>query len=91
MWGVDEVITRMSVASFPSIPLLPLYSLIAFIKSAMTDGQPGDVSYDKPVPRDPKSPAKVAQIRVHNRRREYLQRHPSYYESLDHELAGKPG
>lgn len=55
----------------------------------MTDGQPGDVSYDKPVPRDPKSPAQVALIRVHNRRREYLQRHPSYYESLDHELAGK--
>ncbi|ORY67475.1 coiled-coil domain-containing protein-domain-containing protein [Pseudomassariella vexata] len=41
----------------------------------------------KPQPRPPKSPAKSAQIRVHNRRREYLERHPTYFKSLEHELA----
>lgn len=57
----------------------------------MTDGTPA-VNYDKPVPRDPKSSARAAQVRMQNRRREYLQRHPSYFDSLDHELAGKtPG
>lgn len=53
----------------------------------MTDGTPA-VNYDKPVPRGPKSPTRVAQVRVQNRRREHLQRHPSYFDSLDHELAG---
>lgn len=56
----------------------------------MTDGNPAEaISYDKPVPRDAKSPAKTALIQTQNRRREYLQRHPSYFESLDHELAGE--
>lgn len=54
----------------------------------MTDGHRESMSFDKPVPRDPKSPEQAAQIHARNRRREYLQRHPSYYESLDHELAG---
>ncbi|KAI1490004.1 coiled-coil domain-containing protein-domain-containing protein [Biscogniauxia mediterranea] len=44
-------------------------------------------SYTKPQPRPPKSPAHMAQIRVQNRRREYLERHPSYFDSLEHELA----
>ncbi|KAI5921779.1 coiled-coil domain-containing protein-domain-containing protein [Camillea tinctor] len=44
-------------------------------------------SYTKPQPRPPKSPAHTAQIRVQNRRREYLERHPSYFDSLEHELA----
>ena len=44
---------------------------------------------DKPVPREPKSPARTAQIQAQNRRREYLARHPSYFENLEHELAGK--
>lgn len=43
---------------------------------------------DKPVPRRPKSPAKLAQIHVQNRRREYLHRNATYLESLEHELAG---
>ncbi|KAM5368315.1 hypothetical protein ACJZ2D_009583 [Fusarium nematophilum] len=42
---------------------------------------------DKPVPRQPKSPGRVAQIQAQNRRREYLSRHLSYFESLEHELA----
>jgi hypothetical protein len=46
------------------------------------------VLYEKPVPREPTSPARRAQIQAQNRRREYLERHPSYFGSLDHELAG---
>ncbi|KAI0017878.1 hypothetical protein F4780DRAFT_781874 [Xylariomycetidae sp. FL0641] len=44
-------------------------------------------AYVKPRPRPPKSPAHAAQIRVQNRRREYLERHPSYFLSAEHELA----
>ncbi|KAI1379058.1 coiled-coil domain-containing protein-domain-containing protein [Hypoxylon crocopeplum] len=44
-------------------------------------------TYVKPQPRPPKSPAHSAQIRVQNRRREYLERNPKYFESLEHELA----
>ncbi|KAI1778870.1 coiled-coil domain-containing protein-domain-containing protein [Hypoxylon cercidicola] len=44
-------------------------------------------TYVKPQPRPPKSPAHSAQIRVRNRRREYLERNPRYFESLEHELA----
>ncbi|KAF5139095.1 hypothetical protein E5D57_002884 [Metarhizium anisopliae] len=50
-----------------------------------------DDLYDKQVPRPAKSPAKTAQIQAQNRRREYLKRHPGYFDSLDHELAGTPG
>lgn len=41
----------------------------------------------KPTPRPPRTPARAAQIRRQNRRREYLERHPSYFDSPDHELA----
>jgi len=44
-------------------------------------------SYERPQPRPPRSPAHAAQTRVRNRRREWLSRHPSYYLSLEHELA----
>ncbi|KAI1101209.1 coiled-coil domain-containing protein-domain-containing protein [Jackrogersella minutella] len=44
-------------------------------------------TYVKPQPRPPKSPARSAQIRVQNRRREYLERNPKYFDSLEHELA----
>ncbi|KAI6089155.1 coiled-coil domain-containing protein-domain-containing protein [Hypoxylon rubiginosum] len=44
-------------------------------------------TYVKPQPRPPKSPAHSAQIRVQNRRREYLERNPKYFQSLEHELA----
>ncbi|KAI1417325.1 coiled-coil domain-containing protein-domain-containing protein [Hypoxylon sp. FL1857] len=43
--------------------------------------------YVKPQPRPPKSPAHAALIRVQNRRREYLERNPKYFDSLEHELA----
>lgn len=46
-------------------------------------------AYAKPQPRAPKSPAHSAQIRVQNRRREWLDRHPEYLDSMEHELAGK--
>jgi hypothetical protein len=49
----------------------------------------GEHPPDKPIPRGPKSPAQTAQIQAQNRRREYLARHPSYFENLEHELAGK--
>ncbi|KAG5664253.1 hypothetical protein KAF25_007987 [Fusarium avenaceum] len=48
---------------------------------------PGERQPDKPVPRVPKSPSRAAQIQAQNRRREYLARHPSYFENLEHELA----
>ncbi|KAI1186878.1 coiled-coil domain-containing protein-domain-containing protein [Nemania serpens] len=43
--------------------------------------------YERPQPRPPKTPAHAARIRVRNRRREWLSRHPSYFRSLEHELA----
>ncbi len=45
--------------------------------------------FAKPMPRPPRSPAHSAQIRIRNRRREYLERHPDYFKSTEHELAGK--
>ncbi|KAK3182166.1 hypothetical protein K4F52_006535 [Lecanicillium sp. MT-2017a] len=42
---------------------------------------------DRPVPRRPRTDEHQAQIVVQNRRREYLNRHPSYYNSIEHELA----
>ncbi|KXX78847.1 Coiled-coil domain-containing protein 97 [Madurella mycetomatis] len=48
---------------------------------------PDSDSFSKPRPRPPKSPAHSARIRVQNRRREYLQRHPSYLQSSEHEFA----
>ncbi|KAK6085434.1 hypothetical protein SCUP234_02982 [Seiridium cupressi] len=46
-----------------------------------------DDSFAKPRPRMPRSPAQAAQVRKQNRRQEYLERHPSYFKSLEHELA----
>ncbi|OTB01847.1 hypothetical protein M426DRAFT_323197 [Hypoxylon sp. CI-4A] len=44
-------------------------------------------AYVKPQPRPPRSPAHSALIRVQNRRREYLERNPKYFDSHEHELA----
>ncbi|KAK3943964.1 putative coiled-coil domain-protein [Diplogelasinospora grovesii] len=44
-------------------------------------------SFSRPRPRPPRSIAAAARIRVQNRRREYLERNPSYFESSEHELA----
>ncbi|KAI1361209.1 coiled-coil domain-containing protein-domain-containing protein [Xylaria arbuscula] len=49
--------------------------------------EPSLFPYERPQPRPPKTPAHAAQIRVRNRRREWLCRHPSYFRSLEHELA----
>ncbi|GAP89972.1 putative coiled-coil domain-containing protein [Rosellinia necatrix] len=43
--------------------------------------------YERPQPRPPRTPAHAARVRVRNRRREWLSRHPSYVRSLEHELA----
>ncbi|KAK0655119.1 coiled-coil domain-containing protein-domain-containing protein [Cercophora newfieldiana] len=43
--------------------------------------------FSKPQPRPPRSSSRSEQIRIQNRRREYLQRNPSYYKSSEHELA----
>ncbi|KAK2067343.1 hypothetical protein P8C59_001093 [Phyllachora maydis] len=40
-----------------------------------------------PRPRLAKTPAQVAHIRTQNRRRAYLDRHPEYFQSTEHELA----
>ncbi|KAK0753640.1 hypothetical protein B0T18DRAFT_310461, partial [Schizothecium vesticola] len=43
--------------------------------------------FSRPRPRPPRSSSQQAQIRVQNRRREYLARNPSYFVSSEHELA----
>jgi hypothetical protein len=48
-------------------------------------------TYQKPTPRVPKSASKLAELQVQDRRREFLRRHPSYFNSTEHELAGKCG
>ncbi|KAI1130991.1 coiled-coil domain-containing protein-domain-containing protein [Nemania abortiva] len=55
--------------------------------SASPPASPSQPLYERPQPRPPKTPAHAAQIRVRNRRREWLSRHPSYLRSLEHELA----
>ncbi|KAK7413560.1 hypothetical protein QQX98_007569 [Neonectria punicea] len=44
-------------------------------------------AFERPVPREPKSPGQTAQIQAQNRRREYLARNASYFDDLEHELA----
>lgn len=46
-------------------------------------------SFSQPRPRAPRSPGHLARIRVQNRRRAYLDRHAEYFQSSEHELAGK--
>lgn len=50
--------------------------------------QPFGSTSERPVPRERKSDAHSAQVQVQNRRRDYLQRHPEYLTSVEHELAG---
>ncbi|KAJ0167429.1 hypothetical protein CTA2_2652 [Colletotrichum tanaceti] len=42
---------------------------------------------DKPIPRPPKSPSTTSDIRSRNRRREYIERNPKYFNNAEHELA----
>ncbi|KAM7201436.1 Coiled-coil domain containing protein (DUF2052) domain containing protein [Naviculisporaceae sp. PSN 640] len=44
-------------------------------------------SFSQPRPRPAKSAAELAEVRVKNRRRAYLDRHPGYFESSEHEFA----
>ncbi|KAK4248699.1 hypothetical protein C7999DRAFT_40094 [Corynascus novoguineensis] len=44
-------------------------------------------SFSQPRPRPPRSPGRSAQIRAQNRRRAYLERHNSYFQSSEHELS----
>lgn len=53
------------------------------------DSKADPPSYEKPVPRPPKSELKSREIRAQNRRREYLERNPDYLKSTEHEFAGK--
>ncbi|KAH7308549.1 coiled-coil domain-containing protein [Stachybotrys elegans] len=46
-----------------------------------------DPAHDRPVPREPRSVEVVARIQVKNRRRQYLEQHPSYFDDPEHELA----
>jgi hypothetical protein len=43
---------------------------------------------EKQVPRPPRPAAEAAEIRVQNRRREYLRRNPEYFKDPEHEFAG---
>nr|EAQ71262.1 hypothetical protein MGCH7_ch7g669 [Pyricularia oryzae 70-15] len=43
--------------------------------------------YEQPTPRPPRTATHAAAVRLRNRRRAYLARHPSYLSSPDHELA----
>ncbi|KAK0633757.1 coiled-coil domain-containing protein-domain-containing protein [Immersiella caudata] len=43
--------------------------------------------FSKPQPRPPRSHSRSEQIRIQNRRREYLHRNPTYFKSSEHELA----
>ncbi|KAH6855322.1 hypothetical protein B0I37DRAFT_442181 [Chaetomium sp. MPI-CAGE-AT-0009] len=45
------------------------------------------LSFSQPRPRPPRSPGRLAQIRAQNRRRAYLEKHSTYFESSEHELA----
>ncbi|KAI1110364.1 coiled-coil domain-containing protein-domain-containing protein [Nemania sp. NC0429] len=55
--------------------------------SASPPALPSQSPDERPQPRPPRTPAHAARIRVSNRRREWLSRHPSYFRSLEHELA----
>ncbi|ROW10409.1 hypothetical protein VMCG_01742 [Cytospora schulzeri] len=44
-------------------------------------------AFSRPRPRPQRSPEQAARIRVQNRRREYLQKNPSYFDSVEHEFA----
>ncbi|KAH7158262.1 coiled-coil domain-containing protein-domain-containing protein [Dactylonectria estremocensis] len=54
---------------------------MSWIRPSKPDG------FEQPVPWEPKSPSRAAQIRAQNRRREYLVRNTTYFDSLEHELA----
>ncbi|KAK4102809.1 hypothetical protein N658DRAFT_485044 [Parathielavia hyrcaniae] len=48
---------------------------------------PSPDPFSRPRPRPPRSPGHTAKIRAQNRRRVYLEKHPDYFHSDEHELA----
>ncbi|KAK4125150.1 hypothetical protein N657DRAFT_655244 [Parathielavia appendiculata] len=48
---------------------------------------PSPDPFSRPRPRPPRSPGHSAKIRAQNRRRAYLENHPNYFQSDEHELA----
>ncbi|KAI1258993.1 coiled-coil domain-containing protein-domain-containing protein [Xylariaceae sp. FL1019] len=66
----------------PSDPILPYTLSLGKMVTPISS-----TTYEKPQPRPPKAPAHAAKIRVRNRRREWLTRNQSYFQSLEHELA----
>ncbi|EAA36292.2 hypothetical protein NCU01897 [Neurospora crassa OR74A] len=51
------------------------------------DTTDNDSLFAQPRPRPARSSAQTQEIRTRNRRREYLERHPGYFKSTEHELA----
>ncbi|PNP52419.1 hypothetical protein THARTR1_07023 [Trichoderma harzianum] len=68
-----------SLSSSPSEPSL---------REATPDDKGHDLALDRPLPRRPRTPAKLLRLGVRNRRHEYLVQTPSYFDNLEHELAG---
>lgn len=56
--------------------------------AAETNADDDDSLFSKPRPRPARSSAEKQEIRTRNRRREYLERNPGYFQSSEHELAG---
>ncbi|KAM3429117.1 hypothetical protein MY4824_008427 [Beauveria thailandica] len=65
---------------------MPMSSPAAASPNVEANAASGSLT-DKPVPRLRKSASHLAQVQVQNRRRDYLQRHPSYFDNIEHELA----
>lgn len=71
-------------ASLPSSPQSSQSSLM----DTIPDDKGHDLTLDRPSPRRPRTPAKLLRLGVRNRRHEYLVKTPSYFDNLEHELAG---
>ncbi|OIW30609.1 hypothetical protein CONLIGDRAFT_284883 [Coniochaeta ligniaria NRRL 30616] len=57
------------------------------MQSSSEPQQDAPLQGSRPDPRPPRSQAEIAMIRVKNRRREYLERNPAYFQSAEHEFA----
>lgn len=57
-------------------------------EEAARDDRDPHVASDRPYPQRLRTPAKLDRLGVRNRRHEYLVKTPSYFDNLDHELAG---
>lgn len=71
----------------PALSPSPRSSQSSLMETIPDDKGP-DLTLDKPLPRRPRTPAKLLRLGVRNRRHEYLVKTPSYFDNLEHELAG---